>query len=724
MSNRWLVRFLLLALPLLDLTGTWCQAEESAQQPNLLILFPDQWRRQAFSCYGDPNVKTPNIDRLATQGVRFNRCYATNPVCSPARAIFLTSRYGHQTGLIQNNLFLPSQETTFPEVLASSGYTTGYIGKWHLDGPAKPGFVPQPRRQGYQWFEGFNRGHWFPQGARYFTNQGKLTTPKVFESIYQTDLAIDFMKQQKTKPFLLFVSYGTPHTPYRPPARYDRFKPADLSWRPNVPEKIRNSQIYSKHLGGYYGLCELLDHETGRLMAFLDESGLAKNTVVMITSDHGDAHGSHGLHHKGQPEEESLGIPWIIRGPGVKSGVVTETLAGTIDFAPTLLSLCRAEIPDRMVGRNLTPVLAGKEMDVPWVYTQGRMTTAPQRPQTEGNVNARRNIQAAWRALVTPRYKLAVDNRENVRLLIDLEKDRYEMNNLANEPEHAALQERLWKQLKSIGQQTRDPFPNPVARAPARPLSKATGPASAARQVSQTVAHRGASSERPENTLAAFQQAIDVGATATEVDVQTSQDGKLFLLHDTTLDRTTSGKGKATELTLAKLKQLDAGSWFDPKYREERIPTLAEALRLCRGKIDVLLDLKEQGEAYAEQVTGEVRKFGDPQKTIVGVRSVEQAKLFRRLLPEARQLGLIPSPQAIPSFSQAGVEMIRLWPRWLEDKTLVPQVKKAGVKLHLNGTTGVTNEVLQLLPYQPDSISADDPGRLIKTLREIAAPKR
>ena len=233
------------------------------------------------------------------------------------------------------------------------------------------------------------------------------------------------------------------------------------------------------------------------------------------------------------------------------------------------------------------------------------------------------------------------------------------------------------------------PFLIPLPAPRYGPLSKATGPASAARQVSQTVAHRGAASERPENTLAAFQRAIDVGATATELDVQTSQDGKLFLLHDTTLDRTTSGKGKATELTLAKLKQLDAGSWFDPKYREERIPTLTEALKLCRGKIDVLLDLKEQGESYAEQVAGEVRQFGDPKKTIVGVRSVEQAKLFRRLLPEARQLGLIPGPQAIPSFSQAGVEMIRLWPRWLEDKTLVPQVKKAGVKLHLNGTTGL-----------------------------------
>ena len=442
------------------------------QPPNVLVLFPDQWRRQAFSCYGDPNVRTPNIDRLASQGARFNRCYATNPVCSPARAIFLTSRYGHQTGLIQNSLFLPSAETTYPEVLANKGYRTGYIGKWHLDGPAKPGFVPPSRRQGYQWFEGFNRGHWFPAGAQYFTQDGTLKKPQVFESVYQTDLAIEFMRRHQAKPFLLFVSYGTPHTPYRPPSKYDRFQPDDLIWRKNVPPAVRQSAIYARHLAGYYGLCELLDHETGRLLKFLDESGLTRNTVVMITSDHGDAHGSHGLHHKGQPEEESLGIPWIIRGPGIKPGVVTDTLAGTIDFAPTLLALCGVHIPETMEGRNLAPVLAGQAMEVPWIYTQGKMTSRAGRPQAVGKVNSKRNIQAGWRAIVTPRYKLAVDNRENVRLLVDLDKDPWEMTNLANHSEHAGLQQQLLKQLKAIGQSTRDPFPNPVAAAASRPVAK------------------------------------------------------------------------------------------------------------------------------------------------------------------------------------------------------------------------------------------------------------
>ena len=143
----------------------------------------------------------------------------------------------------------------------------------------------------------------------------------------------------------------------------------------------------------------------------------------------------------------------------------------------------------------------------------------------------------------------------------------------------------------------------------------------AARHVKQIIAHRGASSERPECTLAAIHRAIEVGATAVEMDVRTSKDGVLFLLHDTTLDRTTGGTGPAAVLTIDQLKELDAGSWFDPAYKNERIPTLREALTACRSKIDVVLDLKEQGAAYAHQVADEVRRFGEAPRTIVGVRS-------------------------------------------------------------------------------------------------------
>ncbi|WP_166831789.1 glycerophosphodiester phosphodiesterase [Thalassoroseus pseudoceratinae] len=238
--------------------------------------------------------------------------------------------------------------------------------------------------------------------------------------------------------------------------------------------------------------------------------------------------------------------------------------------------------------------------------------------------------------------------------------------------------------------------------------------------VQQIVAHRGSSVDRPECTLPAVRRAIAARATAVEVDVRTTQDGHLVILHDATLDRTTNGKGPLREHTLAEVRQLDAGSWFDAEYAGERVPTLQETLIACRDKIDVLLDLKEQGRDFAIAVVAEVKQHGAPERTIVGVRSVEQARLFRQLLPDARQLGLIPNPKAIEPFAEAGVETIRLWPRWLDDdNTLVERVRNTGAALHLNGTTGKREEVLSLLEHSPASLSSDDPGQLLKTLAKL-----
>ena len=239
--------------------------------------------------------------------------------------------------------------------------------------------------------------------------------------------------------------------------------------------------------------------------------------------------------------------------------------------------------------------------------------------------------------------------------------------------------------------------------------------------VTQLIAHRGASAERPECTLSSLRRAIEVGATAVEVDVRTSGDGRLFILHDSTLDRTTDGKGPANKLSLAELQRLDAGSWFSPKFKGERIPSLIEAAQACRGKIDLLLDLKEQGDEYDRKVVGIIQKNGDPKRTIVGVRSVAQAKRFRELLPEAKQLALIPSVETIEDFAKAGSEVIRIWPRWLEkDDTPVQHVRATGKGLHLNGTVGGLEETLQLLAHCPDSMSSDDPRRLKATLKRIA----
>lgn len=244
---------------------------------------------------------------------------------------------------------------------------------------------------------------------------------------------------------------------------------------------------------------------------------------------------------------------------------------------------------------------------------------------------------------------------------------------------------------------------------------------SAAEHVTQIIAHRGASAERPECTLAAIRRAIEVGATAVEIDVRTSKDGELYILHDLALDRTTNGQGPASDLTLAELQQLDAGSWFDPSFRGESIPSLIQAAKECRGRIDLLLDLKEQGDDYDRKVVEVVQKHGDPQGTIVGVRSVAQAERFRRLLPKSRQLALIPSVESIEDFAKAGVDTIRLWPRWLEDSNeAARRVRAAGKRLHLNGTMGELSETLKLLAFEPDSLSSDHPAQLIRTLKRIA----
>ncbi len=240
--------------------------------------------------------------------------------------------------------------------------------------------------------------------------------------------------------------------------------------------------------------------------------------------------------------------------------------------------------------------------------------------------------------------------------------------------------------------------------------------------VRQIIGHRGASAERPENTLASIQYAIDVGATAVEIDVRTSQDGVLILMHDESVDSTTDGHGKVNALKSDQIRALDAGAKFkgDSRFKGVRVPTLAEALELCRGKVDVLLDLKEQGAAYDQAVMKEVRQHGEPNRTIFGTRSVEQTKRFHDGMPAARILGLIGKQEDIEAYVAQGAQTIRLWPHWLSDEQLVPRVRKAGGLLHLGATKGDAAEVLPLLKHRPDSMSADSPSTLMQTLTELS----
>jgi glycerophosphoryl diester phosphodiesterase len=233
------------------------------------------------------------------------------------------------------------------------------------------------------------------------------------------------------------------------------------------------------------------------------------------------------------------------------------------------------------------------------------------------------------------------------------------------------------------------------------------------------VAHRGSSTDRPENTLAAYQRAIEGGATAIEIDLRLTRDGHLVSLHDDRLDRTTNGTGLLAAKTLAEALDLDAGSWFDARYMGERIPTFREILELAKDRCDVFIDLKEEGRAYCDQVIRDGRRFGDPDRIILGVRSVEHARYFHTQSPQARQVGLIPAQGDIEAFVEAGVQLIRLWPRWLPENGLVKRLRATGAELHVSADQGTREEVIAVLVHRPVSLSSDDPARLVRTLEEL-----
>lgn len=441
------------------------QAARAADQnpPNLLFVLADQWRSSAFGFGSDGVVRTPHFDRLARQGANWSRAYAANPVCSPNRACILTGRFSHQTGMVRNDLQLPPSEVCWPEAFREAGYATHYVGKWHLDGEPKPGFVPAGwRRRGFQTFEGFNRGHVYhsPWG---FDDRGEPLAERFgeapdeyYEPTAQTDAAIAFMKRNRQRPFACYLSWGPPHTPFRPPRSFRRYEAGEIELRANVPEEHRARAV--KDLVGYYGLCESLDHELGRLAAFLDETGLADNTLLVFTSDHGELAGSHGKYRKGEPEDESLRVPLLMRLPGrIPVASAPETLVSSVDLMPTLLSLCSLPAPTTCAGRDLSGVvLPDRESpEVESVYCEGKVSASRSAPP-----NANSPEQGPWRAIVTQRYKLVVrGDYTDLRGLFDLREDPWELRNLANDSRLRTVQSDLLAELRNWGLATEDSFP-------------------------------------------------------------------------------------------------------------------------------------------------------------------------------------------------------------------------------------------------------------------------
>jgi arylsulfatase A-like enzyme len=413
------------------------------RHPNILFVFADQMRAEAAGYSGNTGVLTPNMDRLAADGCAFSNCIAGTPVCTPWRACFLTGQYPLTHGLFLNDLRLPTDRPTLGTVLKEAGYRTGYIGKWHLDGNERAGFTPPgPRRQGFDFWAVGNCTHNYLHSL-YYRDSPERRYWNGYDAIAQTDLALDFLRDHagREEPFALVLSWGPPHNPYdtAPEQFRELYPPERVPVRPNCPAPNR------EELRGYYAHVSALDAQVGRLMAALEENGALAETIVVYTSDHGDMLGSQGYQRKQLPWAESIDVPLLVRAPHGRRGAHVDTLINVWDLMPTLLALAGVQCPPTVQGLDLSGAITGAPFDEPHATLAACIAPFAEYRGEE------------WRAVRTKRHSYA-RSLSGPWLLYDNAADPYQMENLVNRPDHAALQRELEESLQSLLAEFGDEF--------------------------------------------------------------------------------------------------------------------------------------------------------------------------------------------------------------------------------------------------------------------------
>jgi arylsulfatase A-like enzyme len=461
-----------LALLTVSAVAITCRAADPAK-PNIVVVLADQWRAQAFGFAGDPNVKTPNFDRLAGESVRFTNAVAGMPVCSPTRASLLTGQRPLTHGVFLNDVTLNPEAVSLPKVLKAAGYETGAIGKWHIDGNGRSTFIPRERRQGFDYWKVLECTHNYTDSIYYGDTSEKLRWSG-YDALDQTRDACEFLKSRAKadKPFLLWLAWGPPHDPYftAPPKYRAIYDPTTIRLRPNVPAKAEAQA--RKNLAGYYAHCSALDDAMGDILATLRESGLAENTILVFSSDHGDMLGSQGLWKKQKPFDESARVPLLIRWPsglGTKPRQLSAPF-NSEDLMPTLLGLAGVPIPRSVEGLNYSDHLRGGKDP-----SDGSTILTCVSPFGEFE---RRSGGKEYRGLRTARHTYVRD-LTGPWLLFDNEADPHQQTNLANDPTHAVLQSeldsRLQQKLKANGD-TFLPGPDYIAQRGYRVNDRGTVP--------------------------------------------------------------------------------------------------------------------------------------------------------------------------------------------------------------------------------------------------------
>ncbi|MDF9799487.1 arylsulfatase A-like enzyme [Catalinimonas alkaloidigena] len=435
------------------LLGITCFSCQKELKPNVIILHTDQWRAKAFGYAGDPNVKTPNIDRLAANSANVSLAVSGMPVCTPHRASVMTGQRPLTHGLFMNDVQLDTNAVSLASVYANAGYQTGYIGKWHLDGNGRSSFIPPGgRRQGFQYWKALECTHNYNNSAYYAGDSPEKKFWEGYDAIAQAKDAQQYIREHAKgeNPFLLFLSWGTPHAPYQTaPQKYqDMYDPEQLKLHPNVPpdmeEKVRQD------LAGYYAHCTALDDMVDEILQTIEEADIADNTIILFTSDHGDLLGSHRAYKKQQAYEESIRIPMLIRAPQLSSGEY-KALINSYDIMPTLLGLSGIKIPETVEGDDYSHYLKGKA-------SLPDTATVLSCVQPFGQWNRFDHGGREYRGLRTLRYTYTRDLNGPWQLF-DNEQDPYQMNNLIDEPAYdtlqAALDALLMQKLRAQGDEFR-----------------------------------------------------------------------------------------------------------------------------------------------------------------------------------------------------------------------------------------------------------------------------
>lgn len=459
------------------------------KRPNIVYIMSDDHAAHAMSCYDSKINETPNLDRIAEEGMRFDNAFCTNSLCAPSRAAVLTGRYNHMNGVKTLGDHFDSRQPAVQKLLQEDGYQTALVGKWHLG----HGGIHDPA--------GFDYWNVLPdQGDYHEPKMIEMGEEKQYEGYVTdiiTDISLDWLeKRDEEKPFMLMVHHKAPHRPWDPDERHkhlyedvdipepetfhddyetrsDAVREAKMSIEHHLtkrdvkmdpPEGLTAGELkswyYQRYIKDYLRVVASVDYNVGRVLDYLEAQNLTEDTIVIYTSDQGFFLGDHGWYDKRFMYEESLRMPFIVRYPkGIKPGTSTKDFALNVDFAETFLDYAGIPIPSDMQGSSLRPVL---EERTPEDWQQSMYYRYWEHLSPEHRVGAHYGIRTHDYKLIYY-YGEALGNthtsdepRTPEWELYDLNKDPYELNNVYGNPEYADVLVELKTELYRLKEQVKD----------------------------------------------------------------------------------------------------------------------------------------------------------------------------------------------------------------------------------------------------------------------------